>query len=446
MLKCDNKYRFIRCVVDGSIVVSNRKRADLFLELKEKGFTPFPKKKNAAEVAVAGATDDTEEGEENNEVEIAKGVSASDYDYLLSLAIGTLTAEKLQELKNERDKLMQEVEELKRATVKSLWLKDLDALESKLLEVQTKNEKKLEEERLRIHGEAKITRPVQRNPRKNSKKASNKESVVDQMEVSDNSVAETDKAAEIKKPKGRSAAKKKAPVEKVSAAAEQDEDDGIAELRDRIAAYNFDSSPDRPEEMETELPQMQKNKEPSRTAAPRKKQSSTVSDDDDIEIIDNDEDFEPEEKKKKGGRKPANGKGAAAAKPPTGAKKRGPASKQSQLLNQKLITEVLQPAENSPEKKVRKMRASPFNKKSSSVLGRVINVDEEEETSAEQDNSLSTSGSVTEAVVAPKARPQRARRQASYVISDDSESDVADDDDDVDSDAEDDIDFNDDED
>lgn len=201
-------------------------------------------------------------------------------------------------------------------------------------------------------------------------------------------------------------------------------------------------------DMETELPQMQmKNKEPNRRAAAPKKPLSTADDDhDDIEIIDDDDDFEPEEKKKKGGRKPAaNGK---AAKPPAGAKKRGPASsKQSQLLGQKLITEVLKPADNSPEKKVRKMRASPFNKKSSSVLGRTVSIEEEDEEETSE-MSLSTLGSATDVsqAVAPAARPKRANRgKATYIISDDSESDHADDF--VDSDAtEDDSDFNDDED
>lgn len=218
MLKCENKYRFIRCVVEGSIIVSNRRRADLFLELKEKGFTPFPKKKSAADVAIAGSTDDTEETEENSELAIGQGVSSSDYDYLLSLAIGTLTAEKMQELKDERDKLVQEVEGLKRSTVKSLWINDLDALESKLIEVRSgtdsfsyilvrlissfylyehfiqeinKCEKKWAADRQRIHGEAKVVRPVQRNPRKNNKKTSNKESAVEQMEVSDKTITET---------------------------------------------------------------------------------------------------------------------------------------------------------------------------------------------------------------------------------------------------------------
>ncbi|KAK4411070.1 DNA topoisomerase 2 [Sesamum angolense] len=219
MLKCENKCRFIQCVVEGSIIVSNRRRADLFLELKEKGFTPFPKKKTAAELAIAGSLDESEETEENT--------SANDYDYLLSLAIGTLTAEKIQELRAERDKLMQEVEDLKSATVKN---------KTKV----RKNGRRKEKD----NGTVNISRPVQKNPRKNNKKATNKES---QMEVSDNTVAEAGNAGEIKKPKGRAAAKKKAPAEKVTTVADENDDEEISDLRHRLAAYNFDSSPDRPQ-------------------------------------------------------------------------------------------------------------------------------------------------------------------------------------------------------
>jgi len=43
--KIENKVRFIRCVVDNEIIVNNRKRPDLFLELRQKNFDLFPKKK-----------------------------------------------------------------------------------------------------------------------------------------------------------------------------------------------------------------------------------------------------------------------------------------------------------------------------------------------------------------------------------------------------------------
>ncbi|AQK73842.1 DNA topoisomerase 2, partial [Zea mays] len=93
--KLENKVRFIRCVVDNEIIVNNRKRADLFLELRHKNFDPFPKKKKKAEPTAVGAIEE-EENEESPET--AAGVDPSDYEYLLSMSIGTLTLEKIQEL------------------------------------------------------------------------------------------------------------------------------------------------------------------------------------------------------------------------------------------------------------------------------------------------------------------------------------------------------------
>ena len=185
-------------------------------------------------------------------------------------------------------------------------------------------------------------------------------------------------------------------------------------------------------DMESGVSQVPTNNQAAKRGVAKKTTLSSVSeindsDDNIVEIID--DDFEIEEKKKKGGRKPANGK-AVGKPPPAATKKRGPASKQPQLVGQTLITQVLKPVEVSPDKKVRKMRASPFNKKSGSILGRTINVDDDEEEDASE-ASASTLGSGTDA--APSVvRPKRANRTLTtkYVISD-SESDQADDDDDT---------------
>lgn len=130
LLKLENKVQFILGVVNGEIVVNNRKRTDLLLELRQKGFTPFPKNSKSIEAVIAGATDETEESEENPEV--VNGVQSIDYDYLLSMAIGTLTLEKVQGLLADRDKLNEEVDDLRKATPESLWVKDLDALDTQL--------------------------------------------------------------------------------------------------------------------------------------------------------------------------------------------------------------------------------------------------------------------------------------------------------------------------
>jgi DNA topoisomerase-2 len=85
---------------------------------------------------------------------------------------------------------------------------------------------------------------------------------------------------------------------------------------------------------------------------------------------------------------------------------------------------MLKPAENpgiSPEKKVRKMRASPFNKKSGSVLGRVGEKNETSPGDEENSGSASTSASTEESieVVPARARPQKVnRKQTRYVLSD----------------------------
>lgn len=114
-LKLENKVRFIEGVVEGEIIVTNRKRADLFFELKQKGFVQFQKK-----IVESGVSEGTEGNGENG------------YDYLLSLPIGILTLEKVRELRAKRDKLNGEIDDLKKATPMSLWTKDLDALEKEL--------------------------------------------------------------------------------------------------------------------------------------------------------------------------------------------------------------------------------------------------------------------------------------------------------------------------
>jgi DNA topoisomerase-2 len=74
-------------IVNKELVVSNRKKADLVAELREKDFRPFPK------VAKAKATGENEEAEED-ETEATSGTSA-DYDYLLGMPIWSLTREKV---------------------------------------------------------------------------------------------------------------------------------------------------------------------------------------------------------------------------------------------------------------------------------------------------------------------------------------------------------------
>ncbi|CAN6696972.1 unnamed protein product [Malus baccata var. baccata] len=425
LLKLENKVRFILGVVNGEIIVSNRKRADLFLELQQKGFTPFPKKTKALEPEVAGATENTEDTEENSEAATEKGARISDYEYLISMAIGTLTIERVQALLADRDKANAEVDELRKSTPRSLWLKDLDALEMELDELE-KSEALAEEAKKKARTQVKNV-PASKGtkqapkPRKNTKKANNAEA--------SSSVMEIEKAPEIAKRRG-GAGPKKAPAAKKqvksSVVLSDDDDDEVLELKERLAAYNLDSSPENSAGKDTEVPQKPVQK---------KEANKKV-----VMQLDSDDDFEEEiaAAPKRGGTKAAGKPKAAASKPPAAAKKRGAAANKQQQpqtsSGQKLLTDMLKPAAESsrasPEPKVRKMRASPFNKKSGSVMGRVGLADE----MIESDDKVDTPSTEerSEAPVVARARPQREnRRQTRYVLSD-SESEPASEDSDFD--------------
>jgi DNA topoisomerase-2 len=78
-------------IINKELVVSNRKKADIVEELRQKKFRPFPK------VAKAKTTAEGEDAEDNDEAEEAGAASgaSTDYDYLLSMPIWSLTKEKV---------------------------------------------------------------------------------------------------------------------------------------------------------------------------------------------------------------------------------------------------------------------------------------------------------------------------------------------------------------
>ncbi|KAL6530462.1 DNA topoisomerase 2 [Orobanche minor] len=149
LLKLENKARFINEVVEGKTIIMNRKRNDLLAELKQKNFTPFP----------SNAT--------------SPNPTESDYEYLLSMPIGTLTMEKVQELCGQRKKLNDEVDGLKHATPESLWSKDLDALEQKL-NLQSKIYDRLEGMKPEVNGgtSKRTIRTTRKKKKANDKDAS----------------------------------------------------------------------------------------------------------------------------------------------------------------------------------------------------------------------------------------------------------------------------------
>ncbi|KAJ4798339.1 DNA topoisomerase 2 [Rhynchospora pubera] len=241
LLKLDNKVRFILGVVEGEIIVTNRKRADLLFELKQKGFIPFTKKTKGMVSGTPGAEEDNED---MSPEAVAGGViRASDYEYLLSMPIGTLTLEKVQQLCAERDKLEAEVEELRKTSPKSLWSKDLDALD-KELDRQGKKDVEAEDTRKAMRDNALAAGGTAlksvRRPRKNNTVRK------------DVNIDDADYLPDTSKPRTNGAAQKRAAAKKREAVVNDKKDDKLLQLKEPLAAYNHENfSPDHTE-METE--------------------------------------------------------------------------------------------------------------------------------------------------------------------------------------------------
>ncbi|KAI5059589.1 hypothetical protein GOP47_0025908 [Adiantum capillus-veneris] len=347
LLKLNNKVRFVLGVVKGQIIVNNRKRAELLLELKLKRLHTLP-----------------------------------------------------QEIQD-WDKLEGDVEELKRATPKSLWLKDLDEFLVKL------NAQELEEAK---------------------------------------------EEYEVKLPSKKAAPAKPSTLVNVDS---DDEDLGVS-LRERLAVYS----------KSVNVPPLEKTDEEQRASVedegqvmsedempkPRKKGAGgrprkviVDSDNDSGSAADDNSDRDMEDKPKKGKKAvvPAAKKGGAAAGRKTkvapvaskavaaskleevegGAavgKKRGNTTKaKGQKLMEEIIAQESSPVHKSPAQKVRRMRPSPFHKKSGSITAKLAAEEQHQKDDGEKEVEEVSAGPAV-------ARPKRTNRAVvQYVISDDDEEEVS---------------------
>lgn len=101
-------------IVDKQLVVSGKKKAIVVAELRELKFRPFPKGKKREDVEAEPALEEEDDGQ------------ASDYDYLLGMAIWSLTREKVEKLLAERDGKENELIELLKLSPQDIWNRDLD--------------------------------------------------------------------------------------------------------------------------------------------------------------------------------------------------------------------------------------------------------------------------------------------------------------------------------
>jgi len=91
--KLSNQARFVQMIIDKQLVVANRKKADIITDLRKFKFRPFPKVKKAK---AAGETEDiVNQDEDVADAEGEESPGSTDYDYLLGMAIWSLTKEKV---------------------------------------------------------------------------------------------------------------------------------------------------------------------------------------------------------------------------------------------------------------------------------------------------------------------------------------------------------------
>ena len=133
--KLNNQARFILMIIDGKLVVSKKKKAVLVAELHKHGFTRFPKVVDARKEGEFEAIVEDDNIDESDDAEVAAG--ASDYDYLLGMAIWSLTQERVEKLKRQIGEKKAEYEVLSAKTVQQIWTEDLDAL---VIEWETQKE------------------------------------------------------------------------------------------------------------------------------------------------------------------------------------------------------------------------------------------------------------------------------------------------------------------
>lgn len=129
--RLSNQARFVQMIINREISVSNKKRAVLVDELKKLNFTSFPTKKQAV---VAG---ESEASLEDDAPEEADKHNDHGYDYLLGMAIWSLTEERVEKLLRDRGLKEEELTTLLKLSAKDLWKSDLDEFEiewNKLLE------------------------------------------------------------------------------------------------------------------------------------------------------------------------------------------------------------------------------------------------------------------------------------------------------------------------
>ncbi|XQJ28471.1 DNA topoisomerase ii [Leishmania guyanensis] len=151
--KLENMVRFVREVVEGTLVVTKRKKKELLEDLQGRLYLPFPPH---AKKKLSSTTVEEEGGEaapttQNSEEDVLGMGSAADggvddgdaetpevrratrnYDYLLGMKLWSLTAEMIARLEAQLARARHDTATMEARTPKDMWMEDLQVLRTKL--------------------------------------------------------------------------------------------------------------------------------------------------------------------------------------------------------------------------------------------------------------------------------------------------------------------------
>lgn len=127
-----NKVRFILMVVNGELIVSKKKKKVLVTELKTKGFLTKTELNGIFKDSKFTSEEDTLVESEPDEAGAL--IPSREYDYLLGMPLWSLTYEKVEELKRDKDEKTQQLQVLRNTSIYDIWVKDLENLRQVILE------------------------------------------------------------------------------------------------------------------------------------------------------------------------------------------------------------------------------------------------------------------------------------------------------------------------
>ena len=132
LIKLSEQARFVKLIIDKKLSISNKPKKVLFKLLEENNFEKFNKANKIIKKQVKDELDDQvpeldpdEESDEGETEHVPENVF-SYYDYLLGMALWSLTKERYEKLLAQRENLENELNELLGKSAKDLWKADLD--------------------------------------------------------------------------------------------------------------------------------------------------------------------------------------------------------------------------------------------------------------------------------------------------------------------------------